>query len=142
MSDSGKLTVTLGGQEYTITPLPLRPSKEWRAKFGAPFQTLVGVIQQAPTVNLTSVTDVMGLVESVSGLFLQAPDLFADMLFAYSPALQADRERIEATATDEEAMRALLGVLGLAYPFGQLLSWVTRVKTTVTQGIAEGQGKS
>ena len=58
------------------------------------------------------------------GTLIGSMDLLLDLLFAYSPELAEDRERIEEEAYDEEALAAFTEVLKLAYPFGELLAMV------------------
>ena len=81
-------------------------------------------MEHAGEIDLTNGGALSNLIQVVSDTLLGSIDLLQDLLFAYSPALRADRERIEATAYDEEAMTALIEVLKLAYPFGVVLSLV------------------
>lgn len=119
-----EVIVRLGGQSYTVKALPIRQSKAWRKQLEGPFRELSTALESAGSVELTSGGDIARLVRSFSGTLIGSIDLLLDLLFAYSPALAADRERIEAEAFDEEALAAFAEVLKLAYPFGQLLALV------------------
>ena len=115
------ITVSLGGQTYEIQPLPIRKSRAWREKLQGPFTQLVDVLASASKIELTDGAQLGRLISIVQSTLLGSVDLVLDLLFDYSPALQADRERIEEYATDDEALDAFLEVLKLAYPFGGFL---------------------
>lgn len=117
-------TVTLGGQSYEIRALPIRQSKAWRAKLEGPFSELSNALEGAGSIELSSGGDIARLVRTLSGTLIGSIDTLLDLLFAYSPELAADRDRIEDNAYDEEALDAFTEVLKLAYPFGQLLALV------------------
>jgi hypothetical protein len=117
-------TVMLAGRAYEVRALPIRQSKAWREKLAVPFGALTAILENAGTIELTSGGDIAALVRTLSGTLIGSIDLLLDLLFAYSPELKADRERIENEAFDDEALRAFTEVLKLAYPFGELLSLV------------------
>ena len=48
-------------------------------------------------------------------------DILLDLLCEFVPAIAADRARIEAEAFDDEVVKAFVAVLGLVYPFGDML---------------------
>jgi hypothetical protein len=118
------ITVMLGGRSYTVEALPIKASKAWRAQLAGPFGQLAATLEHAGEIDLTSGGDLSHLIQVLSDTLLGSIDLLQDLLFDYSPALVADRERIEAEAYDEEAMTALIEVLKLAYPFGAVLTLV------------------
>jgi hypothetical protein len=118
------ITVILGGQSYSIAALPIAQSKAWRARLAGPFGQVAATLEHAGEIDLTSGGEISHLIQVLSDTLLGSIDLLQDLLFDYSPALAADRERIEATAYDEEAMTALIEVLKLAYPFGAVLTLV------------------
>lgn len=112
--------VTLGGQQYTIKPLPLRASREWRQRLAGPFTDLSNILTSADQIQLNSPSDVGRLIEIIKSRVLDSPDLAFGLLCDYSPAIAADRDRIEETATDPEVFEALIEVLRIVYPFGGL----------------------
>jgi hypothetical protein len=140
-----KCKVTLGGANYTIEPLPIAKSKQWRKKLAGPFHAITDALERAGAIELVSdvakagdgesegnsigaivqtlnLGSIGSLVQTLSGTLLDSIDIVLDLLFAYAPALQRDRDRIEATATDEEALQAFIVVLRMAYPFESLVS--------------------
>ncbi len=121
---SKTITVELGGQPYTIQALPMKASRQWRESLGQPFAQLVDSLTQASTMQVDDLGNIGALVEVIKTVALGSVDLCVDALFAYSPELAADRERIEAEAYDEEAINAFVEVLKLAYPFGAVLTMV------------------
>ncbi len=123
------VTVRLGGQNYTIQPLPMRRSQQWRQALELPFGALVAVLENADSIELTNLSGMAGVVQAFAGMLVGSVDILLDLLFAYSAELAADRERIENEAYDEEALAALIEVLKLAYPFGTVLGLVTGSKT-------------
>ncbi len=133
--------VTLGGKSYTIHALPMKAAREWRERFGEPLQIIIGVLRSAGNIQLTTTNEdgsesvnldvAAGLLQQVGGLLLGSIDLLNDALFDYSPELQRDREWIEENADDTEALAALWGVLQLAYPFGNLVTFVNNGVSTI-----------
>lgn len=115
-------TVTLGGQTYTIAQLPMRQNREWRDHLAQPITDLLALLQGNADLEIGSVADLTRIIGVGKDLLLGSMDLLLDALFAYSPALQADRERIEAEAYDDEAITALASVVALAYPLGMALA--------------------
>lgn len=113
--------VTLGGVNYVIEQLPMRPNREWRESLGAHVLTLAQLLADAPNLEIT-VKDIQRIISVGKDVLLGSVDLLLEALFRYSPALAADRERIESEAYDDEAMAALGVVLTLAYPLGIVLS--------------------
>jgi hypothetical protein len=127
------ITVELAGQTYSIEALPIRQSKQWREKLAGPFSELTAILGGAAEINLTSGKDIAALVQTLSGTLIGSLDLLLDLLFDYAPTLEADRERIEAQAFDDEALHAFTEVLKLVYPFGELRGLVSGGKKTPTR---------
>ena len=117
-------TVTLGGKTYEVQTLPIRAAREWRDKFQKPFQEIATALSGMDNIELSSGKSVSELINVLRETLLHSPDTILEMLYAYSPIIAADKERIEAEAFDDEVMAALVGVLKLAYPFGSLLNLI------------------
>jgi hypothetical protein len=128
------ITVTLGGNSYEIAQLPAGASRQWRQKFGAPLEQLIGAVQASAgalksaisgsaSIDAGELIGVLGqsLLSGVGSALLGSMDTAWEMLYAYSPTLKANQSEIEAAAFDDEGMRALVEVLKLAFPFGELL---------------------
>lgn len=127
------ITINLGEQEYEVRQRPYKQSREWREKFAEPIEKIVGALEFTgdlvggsidQATDLGAVIRTVGsmLLGSVSSTLIGSVDLIAEMLFDYAPELAADRARIEECAYDDEIMRAFVGVLGLAYPFSEILN--------------------
>lgn len=115
--------VTLGGVSYTIEQAPMRTNREWRQSFEAPVMELVQLIADAPNLEI-SINDIRRITNVIKDVLLGSVDLLLEALFRYSPALAADRERIENEAYDDEAMAALGVCLLLANPLDMVLSGI------------------
>lgn len=135
-------TVTLANKEYAISQLPMRANKEWRDKLGDPINKIVALLQNYKDLEIETGADVVGLVVVVKDVLLGGVDMIMDMLFAYSPVLASDRERIENEAYDDEAITAFAEVLKLAYPLELLLTaWNGPSATPTLQNSPSTNGK-
>lgn len=114
--------ISLGGQAYTVTELPMRKNAAWRQKVGQLVGTVAGLVE-ATQIDLNNTADLIGVVNQVRDVLITAPEELTALLFDYSPALAADRERIEAEVYESELLAAFVEVLKLAFPFGEILSW-------------------
>lgn len=115
-------SITLGGQTYEIAQLPMRENRLWRDTLAAPVTNLLALLEGNRELEIGSVSDLAQIVGLAKTLLLGSMDILLDALFAYSPTLQADRERIEAEAYDDEAIAALAEVVRLAYPLAMALA--------------------
>lgn len=140
------ITVSLGGQDYTVRQLTRRPSSEWRERFAQPIEQLVGAVEYTGELlsssaaeferqDLGSVVKRLGgsLLGGLSQTLIGSMDEIAEMLYAYSPELAADRDRIDETAYDDEILAAFVEVLKLAYPFSDLWSLIRGRQKTPTR---------
>lgn len=117
-------TITLGGKEYQINELPRRANAQWRQQFQVLIASVTNLVE-ASQVDITNTADLVGVVGQVRDVLMQAPDQLIELLFAYSPTLAADRERIEADVYESEILGVFIEVLKLAFPFGEILSWAS-----------------
>ncbi len=122
--------VILGGELYMIHALNMKAARQWRREFSKPIQAALSMMDQVQGVEISDVGNAASVLQQVATFLLGSVDVLVDALFAYSPELQADRERIEETADDTEAMEALWEVLKLAYPFGNLVTLFNRGAAT------------
>lgn len=112
--------VTLAGREYTLRALPMRQAKAFREQFSGPVNQLISALEGAPRLEVGDMQAIGALLGVVKDVLLSSIDIALDMLFAYSPEMAADRERIESEAYDDEALVAVVEVVKLLYPFGSL----------------------
>jgi hypothetical protein len=119
------MQVRLGGREYEIATQPIRKAREFRSKLTAPFVAAIAAIETAPDIDLKDGQALGRLGIALKDVVLGSVDLVVELLFEYSPELAADRERIESTATDDEALTAFVEVIKLVYPFGRLKSFLS-----------------
>jgi len=113
-------TVEIGGKTYTIHEAKRKANAKWRQRFQAEFVDIAALIESLPGAELTPETVstiIRQIVDKVGG----SVDTLAELVFSYSPELEADREFVEEEAYDSEIMAAFTAVLKLAYPFGSAL---------------------
>lgn len=128
VNDGSSVEITLGSQTYRVYRLPIKANRIWREKMRAPFDQVLGVAAQA--INLLpnlkdmrsiSIPDVLELLHTTVPGLLGSSDILFELLLDYSPALRADRERIENEAFDNEVIDALLRVMPMAFPLDRLM---------------------
>ena len=117
-------TISLGGKAYEIHELPRRANAQWRQQFQVLIASVTNLVE-ASQVDISNSADLVAVVGQVRDVLMQAPDQLIELLFAYSPALAADRERIEAEVYESEILSVFVEVLKLAFPFGEILSWAS-----------------
>jgi len=100
------IKVVLGGKEYEVKPLPIKESREWRAK-------VAEALGQLPNFAKVTSDDPDVLKQAMDAILMQIPDTIADIFFAYAKDLP--REEIEATATDAELAKAFGEVAAVGF---------------------------
>jgi len=115
-----EVTVTLGGREYHITELPTKRNEAWRKQVMAQLTDVADLIQTAPQTEMNA-AGMSQILRAVSAKVVGSVDIIVGLLFAYAPALETDRARIEAECYDSELMDAFMQVLQLAFPFGSAI---------------------
>lgn len=133
-----EVTVELAGKKYKVTQLTIRKNREWRERFDKPIgvildaATLVGDLagkkyDQKGALMSDLFVAITARAADIGTLLMDSMEIVLDALYAYAPAIQADKEFVEENAFDDEAVRAFGEVLKLAYPFGQLISLVSQI---------------
>ncbi len=100
-----EIKVTLGGKEYTIAPLVIKYSGEWRKKALPLYSSLIRY-SHLSTGESSGKTE--ELEQAVVELFTTRTDEMLDSFFEY--ARELPREEIENTATDGEVILAFMEV--------------------------------
>ena len=114
--------VSLGSKAYVVTELPRGENKAWLKKVVTPFQALGKQIDGLAEIELNDWSDLKTLVTQSAGRVLQliSTDHMLELLYAYSPELNADKKAIEADPElyDSEISTAFVAVVTMASPFG------------------------
>lgn len=118
-------TITLGGKQYELHPLTMRPARDFRQKISYELNGIIGEALQLGETELDNYAQLAGLAQRVSSAALGSVDTIAELLFEYSPELQNDRANIEAKAFDEEIIAAFMEALKQLFPFGSLAKSLT-----------------
>ena len=106
------IVVILGGVEYSIAPLVIRDSREWRQK-------VIKLIAPLPEVVNIKTDSPEGFGEALTQLCITMSDEVVDLFFGYATNL--DREEIEGIATDAELRDAFGEVVKIAFPLAEAL---------------------
>ena len=102
--------VILGGVEYSIAPLVIRDSRDWKQKILnliIPFFSSTAVTSDTPS----------DFAEALTSVLLTTPEKLEDLFFEYAKDL--NRDEIEAVATDAELSKAISEVVAFAFPLAQ-----------------------
>lgn len=111
------IEVILGGETYTIRPLVIKESREWRKE-------VIDLISELPKFAevTTDTPDEFG--QALKAMLVSAPEKVAGLFFKYAKEL--DPERIEAEATDAELAVAFEQVIEIAFPLAQSMTKVMK----------------
>jgi len=111
--------VTLNDQEFEIQELRSRANAAWRKSLQEPFEELAKTLETGlDTVTVADGAGIANIIQSAAGLIIGSVDKVIELLLKYAPHL----EEVAKDAYDSELMDAFVAVLGLAYPFGSLIS--------------------
>ena len=137
IGDKRSVVVELGDQEFTIKQLPTRPATAWRKKLVETdlVQEIKNIVtsqtiskmfqsrkagQERGEMMISNMELSPELLNSVQQHLNDAPDVIFDLLYAYSPTLRMSRDYIDEHAYDDQLIAALVEVLKLVFPLGQL----------------------
>jgi len=109
--------VTLGGRKYSIAPLVIRDSREWRKK-------VISLIAPLPNLAQTSLDTPEGFEQALSSMLLEMPNEVIDLFFEYAKGL--NRSEIESVTTDAEMASAFMEVVAFAFPLADSPAEVLR----------------
>ncbi|HPL29735.1 MAG TPA: hypothetical protein PLG21_16940 [Anaerolineae bacterium] len=133
------VTITLAEREYVIRQLPMKANAAWRRHVTTAARSVLRSLPElvktlAPMLRasggqfsvesllsdelLAQVGTVGALGDTAIGNVEEALDQALKLLIAYSPELQADAQRIEAEAYEDEVIAAFVAVVKLCLPFG------------------------
>lgn len=101
------ITITLGGKTFEVRQLTIKADAVWREKAKPVIEPVAELAIAAGNVRPTP--DQLTRLAFTSSLFVD-PQATLDLVLAYDPALEAQREWIEGNAYSEEALQALLAL--------------------------------
>jgi len=121
--------IILAGKMFEIKSLSPNKADKWREKVRQTLTDITNVgktdesevIQEGetPPVKVDNTTKIF---EEVFNMATKAPEIIRELLFEYSPEINADRERLMEESNDEELTDAFIICARKSYPFGKLLS--------------------
>jgi len=114
MVEIESVTVKLGDHEYIIQQASFLRSKPWKVRLLDEVKPLFERLGSAADIEFKTAADLQQLMPIAEELFVGGLDTVYELLLAYSPTLQADREYIEAHATDKQILAAFQEVIKLA----------------------------
>jgi len=112
------IDVELGDTTYTITQLPAIKSRPWRERLMTEVKPIFEQISTANEVTINNAADLLVLMPLAETLIVEAADTIIDMVFEYAPELEADREAIMNTASEQQLVGAFYKMVELIDPFG------------------------
>ncbi len=107
------IKVILGGKEYSIAPLVIRDSREWRKEVG-------NLVSQLPKYVGITTDEPDKFEDALNAIMVAMPDRVIDLFFQYAKNL--NREKIEAVTTDAELAKAFEQVIEVAFPLAQSMT--------------------
>jgi len=110
--------VKLGEREYTIQQAGFLRSKPWKKRLLDEIKPLFEQVGGLGDLRFETPADLLQLIPIAEDLFIDGIDIIFDLVVAYSPELEAEREYIEAHATDKQIFSAFQEVVKLADFFG------------------------
>ncbi|MEI8164809.1 MAG: hypothetical protein WCG26_00460 [Chloroflexales bacterium] len=110
------LTLTLAERDYAVPVAAIKQTRAWRAQLKAPLDDLLALVSTNLTVELAALSDLIGLADKFLPVLMDAPETLFNLLVAYAPLLEAEREFLEANAYDDEVVTAFLAVLKVVFP--------------------------
>lgn len=132
MVDIKRTTVRLGERDYEIQEAGFRRAKPWKQRLLAEIKPLFERLGGAGEIQFEKPADLFQLLPLAEDLFVGGVDTVCDLLIAYSPVLEADREYIETDASDRQILAAFQEVVILADPFGVVMQLNRRLGRTTT----------
>lgn len=110
--------IKLGDKEYTIKQAGFLKSKPWKKRLFEEIKPLFERLSGASDIHFDSAADLFQLLPLAEDLFVSGIETIYDLLVAYSADLEADKEYIEAHATDKQILAGFQEVVRLSDPFG------------------------
>ena len=119
--------IVFSTKKFTIVPLPIRKSREWREKFIAEIDKITGLVDDVQGVSAGDLADgfsldtLMPFIDKIKTFLLTSTDILLELIYDFAPNIKKEKTWIEDHATDPEVFSVFLEVLKMAYPFGSVL---------------------
>jgi hypothetical protein len=120
MIEIESVVVKLGEKEYTIQQASFLRSKPWKKRLLEDIKPLFEKLNGAGSIQFNQAADLFQLFPLVEDLFIDGIDTVFELLVAYSPAIEADKDYVAANATDKQILSAFQEAVKLADPFGMV----------------------
>jgi hypothetical protein len=117
------IVVTLGSEEHKIKPLPILKSREWREQVAKRLGPSAGSLRP---VDVHGRMFIAGLPSALAAF----PETICDLLFAYAPDLEKEKDKILETATEEQITAAFSRIWEVAFANFLPLLMMTREMLT------------
>ena len=104
------LKVILGGKEYSIAPLVIKESREWKKK-------VIKLIAPLPKLAKTALDSPESFEQALTTTLISMPEEVTELFFEYAKKL--DRDEIESTTNDYELSKAFQEVIAFAFPLAE-----------------------
>lgn len=114
MIEIGTVSVKLGEKEYTIQEAGALRSRPWKQRLLDEIAPLLEKVKGASDIQFETAADLFQLMPLAKELLVDSAVTLLELLIAYSPTLEDDREYIEAHATDRQILAAFQEVVKLA----------------------------
>ena len=121
------INVILGERAWEVTKPTMKRSREWRQRFRLSVEPMIDQAQTFAAQLSGDVvlidddnqlnTDLINMGLSTALMTADVLDQVIDLVFLFSPILEANRDEIEEIATDDEALAAFWQMLRVIYPF-------------------------
>lgn len=113
------IKVRFGATDYEIAPLTLGPARKWREGFTGEMKLILESFQSENSHS--------AVPPALTAALIAFPEKIGDMVFAYAPNLQEQRETILDESTEEQMAFAFGRIMRLAFPYLAHLGTVTQV---------------
>ena len=113
------LTLLLGDRTYTVPVAPIKRAAAWRKRLQGPLNEVLSLLT-VDLAALSGVQELTALMQKFYPLLVSMPETLLDLIYAYAPALEADREVLDETVLDAEVIEAFIVIVRVAFPLERL----------------------
>jgi len=136
------ITVQLGDRQFEVKAAPHGRSKVWRRRMMAEIKPLLDQVTGIQGIEFETPEDLLKLLPLAETVLVNGIDAIAELLISYSTDLEAERDWIEANASDKQIMEAFKAVLSIADPFGLVAKLIGRQESMTSTNSPVESGAS